>query len=163
MDFTVTVMNGQSLAVPIIDKEVPGELVSLYQPETHPRHPLAALKLTNNTDSSLPPGVLTAYRRGADNVTSYDGDAQLSTVPIGEIRMLSFALDQKILIDREDKAEQRISKATLANGVFKASVVDQRTTVYTIKGAAKEDRRVVIEHPRAAGWELITPDAKSAK
>jgi hypothetical protein len=163
MPFTVTVMNGQSLAVPIVDKEVPGELVSLYQPETHPRHPLAALRLVNASESSLPPGVLTAYRIDDKGITQYDGDAQLAALPIGEARMLSFALDQKVLIDREDKAEQRISKATLANGVFKASIVDQRTTVYTIKGATKEDRRVVVEHPRAAGWELITPDPKNAE
>jgi hypothetical protein len=64
------------------------------------------------------------------------------------------------LIDREDKAETRISKATLANGIFKASIVDRRTTVYTIKGAAKEDRRVVVEHPRSAGWQLVTPESK---
>jgi hypothetical protein len=163
MPFTVTVMNGQSLAVPIVDKEVPGELVSLYQPETHPRHPLAALRLVNDSESSLPPGVLTAYRVDDKGITQYDGDAQLAALPIGEARMLSFALDQKVLIDREEKAEQRISKATLANGVFRASIVDQRTTVYTIKGAAKEDRRVVVEHPRAPGWELITPDSKNAE
>ncbi|MDZ4865880.1 MAG: DUF4139 domain-containing protein [Alphaproteobacteria bacterium] len=162
MPFTVTVMNGQSLAVPIIDKEVPGDLVSLYQPETHARHPLAALKLTNASGTSLPPGVLTLYQTSAAG-TDYVGDAQLSTLPDAEARMLAFALDQKILIDREDKAEQRISKATLANGIFKASVVDQRTTIYTIKGAAKEDRRVVVEHPRAAGWELVTPDSKNAE
>ncbi len=162
MPFTVTVMNGQSLAVPIIDKEVPGDLVSLYQPDTHPRHPLAALKLTNASGTSLPPGVLTLYQTAAAG-TDYVGDAQLATLPDAEARMLAFALDQKVLIDREDKAEQRISKATLANGVFKASVVDQRTTIYTIKGAAKEDRRVVVEHPRAAGWELVTPDSKNAE
>ncbi len=162
MDFTVTVMNGQSLAVPIVDKEVPGELVSLYQPDTHPRHPLAALKITNATENSLPPGVLTLYEKGKDN-TDYVGDAQMATLPVTESRMLGFALDQKVIVDREDKAEQRISKATLANGIFKASIVDQRTTVYTIKGAAKEDRRVVVEHPRSAGWELLTPDPKSAE
>ncbi len=162
MPFTVSVMNGQSLAVPIIDKDVPGELVSLYQPEVHPRHPLAALKLTNDTETGLPPGVLTLYERGKTE-TDYVGDAQLATLPVGEARMLGFALDQKVLIDREDKFEKRISKATLANGIFKASVVDQRNTVYTIKGAAKEDRRVVVEHPHQAGWELITPDPKSAE
>ncbi|MBP6014378.1 MAG: DUF4139 domain-containing protein [Alphaproteobacteria bacterium] len=162
MDFTVTVMNGQSLAVPIVDKEVPGELVSLYQPETHARHPLAALKITNATENSLPPGVLTLYEKGKDT-TDYVGDAQMATLPIAEARMLGFALDQKVIVDREDKAEQRISKATLANGIFKASIVDQRTTVYTIKGAAKEDRRVVVEHPRSAGWELMTPDPKTAE
>ncbi len=163
MPFNVTVLNGQSLAVPIIDTEMPGELVSLYQPDTHPRHPLAALKLVNSSDKSLPGGALTLYERDKDGVTSYDGDAQLATLPTGETRMLSFALDQKVQIDREDKAEQRISKATLANGIFKASIVDQRTTVYTIKGAAKEDRKIVIEHPRQAGWELITPDPKAAE
>jgi hypothetical protein len=162
MPFTVTVMNGQSLAVPIIDKDVPGELVSLYQPDVHPRHPLAALKLTNDTETGLPPGVLTLYERGKTE-TDYVGDAQLATLPVGEARMLGFALDQKVLVDREDKFEKTISKATLANGIFKASVVDQRNSVYTIKGAAKEDRRVVVEHPRQAGWELVTPDPKSAE
>lgn len=162
MKFTVTVNNGQSLAVPIVDKEVPGELVSVYQPDTHPRHPLAALKLTNATENSLPPGVLTLYSTEGGQ-TDYVGDAQLSTLPVGESRMLGFALDQKVTIDREDKAEQRISKATLANGVFRASIVDQRTTIYTLKGAAKEDRRVIIEHPRSAGWELITPAASTAE
>ena len=77
--------------------------------------------------------------------------------------MLGFALDQKVLIDREDKAEKRISKATLANGIFKASIVDERTTIYTIKGAAKEDRKVIVEHPREAGWVLVTPDPKTAE
>lgn len=162
MPFTVTVMNGQSLAVPIIDEEVPGELVSFYQPETHPRHPLAALKLTNTTKNGLPPGVLTLYEKGKD-ATDYIGDAQLGALPVTESRMLGFALDQKVLIDKEDKAEKRISKATLANGIFKASIVDERTTVYTIKGAAKEDRRIVVEHPRSAGWELVTPDPKTAE
>jgi hypothetical protein len=162
MPFTVTVMNGQSLAVPIVDKTVPGELVSVYQPDTHARHPLAALKLSNSTGVSLPPGVLTLYRKEASG-TTYVGDAQLSSLPDAESRMLGFALDQKVMIDREEKAEQTISKATMANGIFKASIVDQRTTVYTLKGAAKEDRRIIIEHPRQAGWELITPDPKAAE
>ncbi len=163
MPFTVTVMNGQSLAVPIVDREVPGELVSFYQPQTHARHPLNGLKIVNNTETGLPAGVLTFYRRSKDKETLYEGDAQLANMPLGESRLIAFALDQKVLIDREDKAEKRISKATLANGVFKASVVDQRTTVYTIKGAAKEDRRIIVEHPREPGWELITPDPKTAE
>lgn len=163
MKFTVTVKNGQSLAVPIVDTEVPGELVAFYQPETHPRHPLAAVRVVNATEQSLPAGVLTSYNTDNDGTTDYQGDAQLATLPVGESRMLGFALDQKVLIDKEDKAEKRISKATLANGIFKASIVDDRTTVYTIKGAAKEDRKIVVEHPRAAGWVLVTPDPKTAE
>jgi hypothetical protein len=163
MKFTVSVQNGQSLAVPIVDTDVPGELVSFYQPETHPRHPLAAVRVVNATAQSLPAGVLTSYNVDNEGTTDYQGDAQMATLPVGESRLLSFALDQKVLIDKEDKAEKRISKATLANGIFKASIVDDRTTVYTIKGAAKEDRRIVVEHPRAAGWVLVTPDPKTAE
>jgi len=163
----VSVMNGQSLAVPIVDREVPGELVALYQPETHPTHPLAAVRLANNSGFGLPPGVLTLYDSQSDDkknmITSYIGDAQLSTFPDGESRVLAFALDQKVTIDREDKADQTIANATLASGVFKASIVDQRQTTYTIKGAPKEDRRVVIEHPREAGWNLIAPDPKGSE
>ncbi len=163
----VSVLNGQSLAVPIVDREVPGELVALYQPETHPTHPLAAVRLQNDAGFGLPPGVLTLYDTQSDDkknlIRSYIGDAQLSTFPDGEARVLAFALDQKVTIDREDKAEQTIANASLAGGIFKASIVDQRTTVYTIKGAPKEDRKVVIEHPREAGWNLITPDPKSAE
>lgn len=160
----VSVLNGQSLAVPIVDREVPGELVALYQQETHPTHPLAAVRLSNDAGFGLPPGVLTLYDVQADDkknlITSYIGDAQLSTFPDGESRVLAFALDQKVTLDRDDKAEQTIANATLANGIFKASLVDQRTTVYTIKGAPKEDRKIVIEHPRLPGWNLVTPDAK---
>ena len=163
----VSVMNGQSLAVPIVDRSVPGELVALYQRETHPTHPLAAVRLTNDSGTGLPPGVLTLYDVQTDDkknqITSYIGDAQLSTLPDGEARVLAFALDQKITIDHEDKAEQTIANATLVGGVFKASAVDERTTVYTIKGAPKEDRKVVIEHPREAGWNLIAPDPKSSE
>ena len=162
MPFPVSVMNGQALAVPIVDRIVPGELVAVYQPETSTRHPLAALKLSNSAGVSLPSGVLTLYRKDADR-TSYVGDAQLSSFPDGESRMLGFALDQKVLVDREDRAEQTISRATMANGIFRASIVDQRTTVYTLKAAPREDRRIIIEHPRLPGWELVTPDAKAAE
>jgi len=162
MPFAVSVMNGQSLAVPIVDKVVPGELVAVYQPETNERHPLAALKLSNTAGVSLPPGVLTLYRKDADR-TSHVGDAQLSSLPDGESRMLGFALDQKVLVDRDEKIQQTISKATLANSIFRASIVDQRTTVYTLKAALNEDRRIIIEHPRLQGWELVTPDPKAAE
>jgi hypothetical protein len=87
----------------------------------------------------------------------------MATLPVGESRLLSFALDQKVIVDKEDKAEKRISKATLANGIFKASIVDDRTTVYTIKAPAKEHRKIVVEHPRAPGWVLVAPDPKKAE
>jgi hypothetical protein len=159
---TVSVGNGQSLAVPIIDRDVPGAAISLYQPQTHPRHPLAAVRLTNATETGMPPGVLTLYEKGASG-TVYVGDARLNTLPAGETRLVAFALDQKATVDREDKYEQTVTKATLSRGILRMAVVDRRETIYTIKGAAQEPRKLVIEHPRDYGWTLVSPDPKDAE
>src|SRR5690606_7602814 len=45
----VTIAAGDSVLVPIVARDVPARRVSLYQPETHPRHPLASVLLTNDT------------------------------------------------------------------------------------------------------------------
>ncbi|MBI1239084.1 MAG: DUF4139 domain-containing protein [Alphaproteobacteria bacterium] len=159
---TISVGTGQSLAVPIIDRSVPGQQIALYQPATHPRHPLAAVRLTNDSETGLPPGVLTLYETTADG-TAYVGDARLSVLPKAETRYLAFALDQDLTLDREDKFEQRVTKANLARGILRLSVVQQRTSVYTIKGAADRARSLVIEHPRDAGWSLTTPSNKEVE
>lgn len=156
----VSVGNGQSLSVPIIDRDVPGERIALYQPGVHPRHPLAAVRLTNNTQSGMPPGVITLYER-IEGKTAYVGDAQVSTLPEGETRLVSFALDQKTLIDLEEKFDQRLTRASLARGILTLSIIDRRSTVYTVKAPAREARKLTIEHPRFAGWSITAPDPKT--
>jgi hypothetical protein len=120
------------------------------------------VRLINDTQSGLPPGVITLYET-AKGSTAYVGDAQLSPLPEGETRLVSFALDQKVLIDREDKFEQTLTKATLARGILTLSITDRRTSVYTIKAPKNEARAVLIEHPREQGWSLAGPAAGSAE
>ena len=153
----VTVADGQSLMVPIADRSVPGERIALYQPATHPLHPLASVRLVNETESGLPPGSLTLYETAANRAATYLGDARLSVLPAGDARLVSFALDQKVRIDREAKGTQRILKARINKGVLQLSLSDERTTLYRIKGAAREARRVLIEHPVRPGWKIIAP------
>ncbi len=154
----VSVANGQSLMVPIADRTVPGERLALYQPATHALHPLAAVRLVNDGETGLPPGSLTLYERAGDGATAYVGDARVSVLPAGDERLLSFALDQKVRIDRENKSEQRILKGRINKGILELTVSDERTTVYRIKGAAREPRRVLIEHPLRQGWKIIAPE-----
>ena len=113
----VTVADGQSLMVPIADRTVPGERIALYQPATHALHPLASVRLVNETESGLPPGSLTLYETAANRAVTYLGDARLSVLPAGDARLVSFALDQKVRIDRESKGTRRILKARINKGV----------------------------------------------
>lgn len=157
----VSVAGGNSLLLPIVSRPVPAARLAQYQPSTHPAHPLAAVRLTNDGPSGLPPGILTLYERGESGAAAYVGDARLAALPAGEERLISFALDQKVKIDRADQSTQTLAKAKLVDGVLHLTLTERAATTYTISGAAREDRTVIIEHPRRTGWNLALPaDAK---
>ena len=154
----VTIAAGESLLVPIVARDVPAKRLSLYQPGTHPRHPLASVRLTNDAGTGLPPGVLTLYERNAaTGVVSHVGDARLAPLPAGEERLLSFAVDQEVTIDREDRAAQRVARGRIVDGVLELTHTDSQTTSYLVAAAPNVEREVVIEQPRRAGWTLIRP------
>lgn len=160
----VSVASGRSLMVPIVDRVVPARRVSLYQPETHPIHPLATVRLENDGETGLPPGVLTLYERGAGRGSvAYVGDARLNTLPRGEERLLSFALDQRTRIDREVRQSRTVVKAAIDRGVLRLTVARGQTTVYRLKAPAKEARELLIEVPRRADWKLVSPDEKTVE
>lgn len=154
----VSLANGGSLLMPIVARAVPSERLALYQPATQPRYPLASVRLTNDGGSGLPPGVLTLYERSPPSGTvSFVGDARLAALPAGEKRLLSFAVDQKVAVDRAEKPDRLLSQAAIVDGTLTLTVTERQATTYTIVGAPQEDRTVVIEHPRRSGWSLIEP------
>ncbi|ROP81193.1 uncharacterized protein DUF4139 [Stella humosa] len=153
----VTVAAGQSAMVPIVDRMVPVTQVALYQPGVEASHPFAAVALTNDSGATLPPGILTLYERGRDGLSGHVGDARLATLPVGEKRMLAFAVDRGIAIAREEQRRQTATSARIAGGVMTVSIVDRQTTTYRIRATKGEERSLVIEHLRPIDWELVTP------
>ncbi|MBU6476012.1 MAG: hypothetical protein KGQ70_08605, partial [Alphaproteobacteria bacterium] len=137
--------------------------VSLYQPETNARHPLAAVEITNDGESSLPPGILTLYDdnpllKGIDFV----GDAQLSTLDKGEKRLVSYALDTKTTIDRSQKTTSTEGKMTASQGIVREAAEYRMETDYTVKAPQDAPRTVIIEQPRLGGdYKLVEPDPKT--
>src|SRR5690606_18473888 len=88
----VTLAAGKTYTAPFVDAQIKAERVSLYQAGQQGTHPVVALFLKNDTQASLPPGILTVY----DQHEGYIGDAQLAGIPKGESRMVSFAGDAKV-------------------------------------------------------------------
>lgn len=156
--------SGQSMMLPFLSREVPMERVSLYQPETHPTHPLAAVEIKNDGDTGLPPGVLTLYEE-SDLLkgTAFVGDAQLAVLPQGDKRMVSYALDSKTTIDRSDKSNSTEGQVAVENGILRIAVKNIAETTYTVKAPPKEARTVVIEHPKMYDYQLVTPDPKTTE
>jgi hypothetical protein len=156
----VSVENGRTLSIPIIDRQVPAMRMALYQADTAARNPLAAIRLTNDGESGLPPGIITLYERDKAGSVAYVGDARLSGFPVGETRLLAYALDEKITIERDVSQTDRLATGTISQGVLKLSRIVRQTTVYRVRGPAKEPRQLVVVQRRLPGWTLAKPDAK---
>lgn len=142
---------GRTLSVPFIDAELSAERISLFQPESGSVHPISTLKLGNETQASLPPGIVTIY---APDEEGYAGDAQLPGMSAGESRMVSFAADRKVEVTTDVGREETVYRASLAEGVLRATRITRATTIYTIDGAEDAPRTVVVEHPRRQGWRF---------
>lgn len=159
----LSVGTGRTLSVPIINGDVPIKRQALYQPETHPRNPLAAVRLQNDGPTGLPPGLITIYERtgqpGSGQI-AYVGDARLSALPPGENRLLSYALDQKITVERETGQTEVIVRGSVVQGVLKYDVMRRQTVTYKVKAPARENRQLLVETPRLGGWTLVKPDSK---
>ena len=156
----VSVENGRTLSIPIVDRQVPAQRLALYQADAAARNPLAAIRLTNDGESGLPPGIITLYERDKAGSVSYVGDARLSGFPVGETRLLAYALDEKIVIERDVAQAERVASGTIANGALRLSRVIRQTTVYRVRGPAKEPRQLVVVQRRLPGWTLTRPEAK---
>jgi hypothetical protein len=156
----VNVANGRTLSIPVIDRQAPAQRLALFQSDSTARNPMAALRLTNDGDTGLPPGILTIYERDGAGMVAYVGDARLSAFPIGEKRLLAYAVDEKITIERDSAQTQRLSTGTIAGGVLKYSRVLRQTATYRVHGPAKEPRQLIVMQRQMPGWTLTKPDAK---
>ncbi len=159
----VSVDNGRTLSIPILDRQMPAQRLALYQADTAARNPLAAVRLTNDGETGLPPGILTIYERDKAGSVAYVGDARLSGFPVGETRLLAYALDEKITIERDPSQTDRIASGTIVDGALRFSRLIRQSTTYRVRGPAKEARQLIIVTPRLAGWTLVKPDAKGVE
>jgi hypothetical protein len=149
----VTILRQQSALVPVVNRTVEAQAVSLYNPANHPRHPFFGVKLTNTTDLTLMEGPVTVYLDGA-----YGGDAQLETLePKGE-RILTYALDLGIEVvqDRANFTTQMIS-VKITNGVLQQRLERRMENLYRLTSRDDKPRTVLVEQPYQDGWELAEP------
>ncbi len=152
--FPVSVGNGRTLSLPIIDAEEPVERIALYDSTVDPRRPLSAVRISNAGKSGLPPGIVTTYQQGDEGVV-YVGDSQLSDLPAGDYRLLSYALDQKTLIEASHAETSGLERATITKGMLTVETLSRSETSYRVKALAP--RRLVISMPELDGWKLVAP------
>jgi len=148
----ISLATGHTMMVPFLDREVAATRTFLYQPETSARRPLAAVRLRNDGDSGLPAGIVTGYEGSADGSTNFVGDAQLPLVPKGTFKLVTFALDTRTDIRRDDRGMVRSTLGKAVNGTLTLTTRSRHTVNYEITAPADEDREIIIEEARSEGW-----------
>jgi len=149
----ISLETGHTMMVPFIDREVAATRTWVYQPETSARRPLAAVRVRNDGDSGLPPGIVTAYEVVNDGSVNFVGDAELPLLPRGTFKFVTFALDSKTDIRRDDKGVVRTQLGKAVNGTLTLTTRSRHSISYEITAPADEDRQIMIEEARAEGWK----------
>lgn len=149
----ITLASGSTMMIPFTDREIPASRTFVYQPETNATRPLAAVRLTNDGDLALPPGLVTSFETSADGSANFAGDAQLPLLSKGTTKFTTFALDSKTDIRREDRGVKQTRLGKAARGELTLTVKSRWAIDYEITPPGEEDREVFIEEPRLDGWK----------
>lgn len=149
----VSLKRQQSAMLPIVTGEVFGEKVSIYNPATHPKHPLNGLRLKNTTGLHLTQGPVTVFDGGV-----YAGDAKLPDLRKDEERLVAYALDLSVEVAvKQASTPEPVTRLWIADGVLhlQRQLVDERE--YLLKNKNQAPRIVLIEQPVGSDWQLVEP------
>jgi hypothetical protein len=155
----VSLPRQKSALLPIVNAEIKGEKVSIYNPQVQPKHPLNGLRITNSTDLHLMQGPITVFDDG-----EYAGDSKIEDLPPKSERLLSYALDLDTEVAPKSKSHpEQLLSVRLIKGTLVASRKQTRETEYTIKNSGRKAKKVLIESPFDPDWKLIAPREPAEK
>src|SRR6266542_2300748 len=130
----VTIKRNSSALIPILQNQIEGESVSLYNREAREQNPMSALYLNNTTGLTLESGPLTIIEND------------------------TYAVDLGCRVSvKEDEEDQKAYRAEIINGEFRLHYKQMKTTVYTLNNLTDRTKTVYIEYPydNDEKWQLV--------
>jgi hypothetical protein len=128
-------------SVPILDHPVAAERLDLAASTA--LHPLASVRVTNESGAGLPAGVLTLYAPGDE--ANFAGDARLGNLQDGDKRLLSFAQDLRTTVERRYDTTRHVTAVTASEGVLKLTSMERSTQKIKLTAPVKEPKTVLLE------------------
>jgi hypothetical protein len=150
IDRPITVPRDRSALIPIVQTQMDGERISIYNEAVRRDRPMSGMLLKNKTNLTLESGSLTVLDRDA-----YAGEALMERLKPKEQRLISFALDLGTLVtvkNEDDDAPARFVKAV--NGYLQMTYFSLEKKIYTLQNQTERQRTVFIEHPVRPDFQL---------
>jgi len=150
----VTLPRQQSAMLPILNAQVEIAPVSIYDAQVHERHPLQGARVRNLSDKPLPEGPMTVMMG-----QSYVGDARIDHIPAGAERMISYAVDLEVQVQRDGQQQDtQLTQGKIEKGVLMLQKTRQRETTYHATNESAQVRNLIVLHPRQVDWQLATQE-----
>ncbi|WP_129633610.1 hypothetical protein [Candidatus Oscillochloris fontis] len=155
----VSVARGQSAMVPIVSKRLPASRDLLYNKAKLPDHPVASLRLLNETGLTLERGPVTVLDDG-----DYAGEAVLPFTRAGGELIVPYAVELGIKVHEKVLNHRRMHAVRIRGEYAVYEEYDIRTRYYEIVSGLDKPAEVMIEHARLANYDLDNtrpPDEES--
>jgi hypothetical protein len=159
IDKPVSLPRQKSALLPIVNKDVEGTRVSIYNEATQAKFPLLGLKLKNTSGLHLMQGPITVFEG-----SNYAGDARILDLQPKEERLISYAVDLGTEVNAVPSTDNgRYTAIKAVKGVIETTTKLRETKTYTVKNRNEAERLVLIEHPVRNEFKLVEDKGKPAE
>ncbi len=154
---SVSIANGESTLVPLINATVEGEEIYLYRPDKNlpgsKQHPSRAVRVVNTAKLALVPGPIAVFARDA-----FAGEGLLDALSPSESAFIPFALDSSSDVSvKEAWADYPKNIISISEGAMTVLDEHELTTEYTVSAGLTAPKRVYVQHHTRVGFEITPP------
>jgi hypothetical protein len=154
----VTVGRGQSAMVPIVSTDLNCQKDLIYNGSKMPTHPVATLRLKNETGLTLERGPVTVIEGG-----EYVGEAVLPFTVAGGELAVPYAVELGAKVREERGSSREIRGLQISGAYLRIEEWDQRWRDYQLNNSTRQEKQVLVEHPRTERYDLVdTPEPKES-
>jgi hypothetical protein len=115
-------------------------------------NPAISAELVNTTGMKLPAGPVTVYDGG-----SYTGDALIEFFPENEKRIISYGDDLSVTASAAAASVRTVTGVTVSGGIMTILRKQTFSKTYTLRNAAADAKKLIVEHPVTSGADLALP------
>lgn len=146
----VSVARGRSAMVPIVSRRLDGRKELLYNGRKLPGHPVASLRMLNETGLTLERGPVTVVEHG-----DYAGEAVLPFTRAGAEVIVAYAVELGVTITEERHLQRTMAGLSISKEYAVFEEWDVRQRRYRITSTLPDAVTIVIEQERLEDYDLF--------
>lgn len=146
----ITILKNRSALVPIVQSNIAGEKVSVWNESAGLPRPQRALWLTNSSGLTLDGGSFSVLED-----ETFAGEGVFDPIRPGEKRLISYATDLALNVRSKQGSEaQRVSRVLVSHGMMTHMSEMRESKTYTFRNEDSSPRTIIVEHPVRTGYTL---------